>query len=277
MEPFIPVPRALKPWAAAGVALAAVFAVWMFFFPQFIPTHFAWVVEPRLAQVFIGAGYVFRTFFFLQFLFIRNWLHIRWTFWGNMAFTGTLLLATLWHADEMNWRFLLAHLWIIFYTFEPITMIFSVPWTPEARHAHLTGGGPILPWFRRFIILVVGVLMLMGLLLVINPEWLDLRWAWDLNGFDARIIAAWFLGWAVWAGTIGFAHDWDEVRTAGALAILWGVTVCLTLFLFRSEFDFGRAPTMGYAGIAVLFTLGFAFFFWRQEARRKTSKISKDL
>ena len=66
------------------------------------------------------------------------------------------------------------------------------------------------------------VMMLMAGLLIINPEWLDLRWAWDLNGFDARIIAAWFMGWAVWAGTIAFAHDWDEVRLAGALGILFG-------------------------------------------------------
>lgn len=272
MTPFVPIPRGLRPWAAAGVLLAATFAVWMFFFPRFIPTHFAWVAEPRLAQVFIGAGYVFRTFFFLQFILARNWLHVRWTLWGNLAFTGTLLLATLWHADEMNWRFLVAHLWIVFYTFEPITMIFAAPWSDEARHAHLSSGGPILPWFRRFIILFVGVMFLMGALLIINPEWLDLRWAWDLNGFDARIIAAWFMGWAVWAGTIAFAHDWDEVRLAGALAVLWGAVVCLTLLLFRSEFDFGRAPTMGYAGIAVLFTAGFAFFVWRQEARRRGIK-----
>lgn len=114
--------------------------------------------------------------------------------------------------------------------------------------------------------------MLMGGLLIINPEWLTLRWPWGLNGFDARIIAAWFTGWAVWAGTIAFAHDWDEVRTAGALAIVFGAAVCLTLFFFRSEFDFDRAPTMGYAGVAVLFTLGFAFFTWRQEARRPAAR-----
>jgi hypothetical protein len=29
---------------------------------------------------------------------------------------------------------------------------------------------------------------------------------------------------------------------------------------------------MGYAGIAVLFTAGFAFFVWRQEARRRGIK-----
>ncbi len=136
MDPIIPVPRALRLWGVVGAAVAGLFAVWMFFFPSLLPTHFAWVVEPRLAQAFIGAGYVFRTAFFLQFVFARNWLHIRWTFWGNLAFTGTLLLATLWHADEMNWRFLVAHLWILFYTFEPITMIFSAPLDSQARTDH---------------------------------------------------------------------------------------------------------------------------------------------
>ena len=105
MDPLIPVPRSMRLWGVIGAAVAALFAVWMFFFPSLVPTHFAWVVEPRLAQAFIGAGYVFRTFFFLQFVFARNWLSIRWTFYGNLVFTGTLLLATLWHADEMNWRF----------------------------------------------------------------------------------------------------------------------------------------------------------------------------
>ena len=53
MTPFVPIPRGLRPWAAAGVLLALTFALWMFFFPRFIPSHFAWVAEPRLAQVFI--------------------------------------------------------------------------------------------------------------------------------------------------------------------------------------------------------------------------------
>lgn len=173
MNPVIPVPRSLRLWGVVGAAVAALFAVWMFFFPSLVPSHFAWVVEPRLAQAFIGAGYIFRTAFFLQFVFAGNWLHIRWTFWGNLAFTGTLLLATLWHADEMNWRFLFAHLWILFYTFEPIAMIFSAPLDHESRTAHLSSGGPLQPWFRRFLILMVGVFFLFGAMLIINPAWLE--------------------------------------------------------------------------------------------------------
>ena len=65
------------------------------------------------------------------------------------------------------------------------------------------------------------------------------------------------------------AKDWDEVRLAGALGILFGVALCATLVAFRNEFAFNRPTSMGYAGFAVLFTVAMAFFFWRQERARR--------
>ena len=207
---MIPVPRQFRLWGAVGAFFAAVFALWMFFFSSLIPSHFAWVVEPRLAQAFIGAGYVFRTFFFLLFVFERDWRKLRWTPWGNLVFTATLLLATIWHAEEVNWRFLVAHLWVILYTLEPVSMFFLIPRRRAAKGEPLTTGGPLGTWLRRLLIFEVAALGLFGLFLVISPAWLDLRWPWALTQFDARIIAAWFLGWAVWAGSMALASDWDE-------------------------------------------------------------------
>ena len=251
-----------------GAFFAAFFALWMFFFPSLIPTHFAWGVEPRLAQAFIGAGYVFRTFFFLQFVFERDWRKLRWTPWGNLVFTGTLLLTTIWRAEEMNWRLLFAHLWIILYTIEPVSMFFMLPRDKAAEGEPLTTGGPLGTWFRRLLILEVAMLGLFGLFLLINPTWLDLRWPWALTRFDAGIVAAWFLGWAVWAGTIAQAADWDEVRRGVQLNILFGVAVCATLIAFRSLFDFARMTTLTYAAGMVLLTLGLGLFYWRQERAR---------
>jgi hypothetical protein len=267
-------PTGLRVWGVIGAAVAALFAVWMFFFPQLVAPFFAWVAEPRLTQVFIGAGYVFRTFFFLGFVLNRNWLRMRWAFWGNLAFTGTLLLATLWHAEEMNWRFLVAHLWIVFYTFEPVSMIFLAPMDAESRALHLSSGGPMLPWFKRFLILVVGVLFLFGALLVINPVWLNLRWPWDLNEFDARIMAAWFNGLAVWLGTIYFVRDWDEGRLGVFLAILFGAALSVSSLIFLPLFSDPQA-TRGYIGIAIVFTLGLVFFAWRQERARPRASTSQ--
>ena len=110
-------------WGVLGATAAGTFAIWMFFFPDSIAEKFAWDVHPRMAQAFIGAGYVFRTAFFLSVAFGRDWTRLRWMFWGNLAFTGTLLLATFWHAGEFNWdpaQTPVAHLWLILYIFEPV-------------------------------------------------------------------------------------------------------------------------------------------------------------
>ena len=59
-----------------------------------------------------------------------NWIRLRWIVWGNLAFTGTLLLATFWHIDEFNWSQFTpptAHIWVILYIFEPVVMIYLIP------------------------------------------------------------------------------------------------------------------------------------------------------
>ena len=166
-------------WGVLGAAAAAWFAIWFLFFPQFVPAYFAWDIEPRFAQVFIGAGYVFRTAFFLNAAFERSWLRLRWIVWGNLVFTGILLFATYWHAGEFHWNPFetpLAHIWIVLYIFEPVVMLYLIP--PGTLSApSLTSGGPISPWFKRFLVLVAGLLLMNGLLILVNPEFAASRWA----------------------------------------------------------------------------------------------------
>jgi hypothetical protein len=196
-------------WGVLGASAALLFAIWMFFFPAQIPGVFAWDVHPRLAQTFIGAGYVFRTAFFLSVAFQPNWLRIRWIFWGNLAFTGSLLLATYWHMEEFHWnpnQTIWAHVWLILYVFEPVSMLYMIPRGVRSLPAPTTGG-PILGLFRLFLIALTGVLLTNGLMLIINPAFSDTRWPWELNPLDSGIIAAWFMGWAVWVATMAFATD----------------------------------------------------------------------
>jgi hypothetical protein len=113
-------PRAQVIWGVLGALAAAWFAVWMLFFPQYLKEYFAWDVVPRYAAAFIGAGYVFRTLFFLNVATESNWIRLRWIVWGNLAFTGTLLLATFWHIDQFNWPQFTpptAHIWVVLYIF----------------------------------------------------------------------------------------------------------------------------------------------------------------
>jgi hypothetical protein len=263
-------PHGLRLWGVLGALLAALFSVWMLFFPDLVAPRFAWVVEPRLAQVFIGAGYAFRTAFFLAFVVEPRWDRMRWAYWGNLAFTGTLLLATFWHVEELSWFSVFAHIWIIAYVLEPVSMIYRVPRGADSGVATPSDSAtprraPIWAPLRLLLIIEVAMFGTVGALLVINPQFVDLRWPWALNPFDARIVAAWFIGWATWAGTMAFAADWAEIRIGIACQIIFGVALLATIFAFRGLFDFGAATTPAYVVLTGLITVLMLGFYWRHE------------
>jgi len=264
--------RTQRLWGLLGAAAAAWFAVWMLFFPQYVTDFFAWDVQPRFAQVFIGAGYIFRTAFFLNVAFEKDWLRLRWIVWGNLVFTGILLFATYWHAQEFIWNPFqspLAHIWIVLYIFEPVVMLYVLP-PGILRAAAPATGGPILLPFRRYLVFVTGILLMFGLLLLLNPEFASARWPWELNELDARIFAAWPLGWAVWCGTMAFATDWDEVRMPARLFILNGLALVAVAIVFRDEFLPGRGSVIGFIVAVTLLTIGMLVFHLMQERRRPT-------
>jgi len=262
--------RTQRLWGILGAGAAAWFAIWMFLFPQFVPDYFAWDVQPRFAQAFIGAGYIFRTFFFLNVAREGNWLRLRWIVWGNLVFTGILLFATYWHAQEFNWNPFqtpLGHIWIVLYIFEPVVMIYLIPRGIFRAEAPPTGG-PLNPWFRKFLVAVAGILLMFGLLPLINPEFAAARWPWELNPLDARMISAWFLGWAVWSGTMALALDWDEIRTAARLFILNAVVLAITAIVFRDAFVPGRGSAAAFTVALSVMALVMGTFHWLQERSR---------
>lgn len=264
----------LRNWGIGGGLIALTFAVWLLAFPDLAISHFAWPVEPRLSQIFIGAGYIFRTGFFFSVALERAWHRVRWVYWGNLIFTGTLLLATFWHLDRFNFFFVTSHIWIVLYIVEPVTMLYLVPRGPDAWSSVPTPRGPIQPAFKWFLVAETALLLMFGLLLVLNPDFADLRFPWALNPLDARIMAAWFLGWSAWAGTMAFARDWDEIRIAARLNLLFAFALIGTIIVFFSQFDFTRPTTGVYIGGIVVLALGMLFFYWRQERATPAPPVS---
>src|SRR6185503_20815604 len=134
-------------------------------------------------------------------------------------------------------------------------------------------GGPLQPLFKGWLVFMTGLFLMLGLLLVVNPEFAAARWPWQLNPLDARMVSAWFLGWSAWCGTMAFARDWDEIRRAAQLFILNGVALLVVTAVFRDEFLPGRGTPAGFAvGLAVM-TIAMAVFFADQDRRRPSDQL----
>ena len=187
--------------------------------------------------------------------------------WGNLVFTATLLLATIWHAEEVNWRFLVAHLWVILHTLEPVTMFFLIPRGAAATGEPLRTGGPLGTWLRRLLIFEVAALGLFGLFLFINPTWLTFAGHGRSPSSTRESLLPGSWGRAVRSGPGRLRWPPIGTRYAGVSSL---TSSSGPRFAPQSSSSgrnsISRAmPTLAYAAGMVVLTLGLGFLYWRQE------------
>jgi len=261
-------PKSLTTVGLVQTFLAAAFVVWLLFFPS-TGDRFAWPVVPRQTAMFIGASFLARAFLGVHLWRGKYWHELRWQEWGNYGFLVVIMLATFWHVDEMNWKtdIVVAHIWVIAYVVEPLMLPLITPRGPrknEPLPAELQKGPVLmgLKWLSAAA-LVVGV-SLAGLLFI-NPTFMDTRWPWTLDPFDARIMAAFLILGSLWAAHIYFAEDWAEARSgvtglvlfASSNFVVWLINLPITDFSRNNVWTFGIG--MG------LFAALYAFYYWRHE------------
>jgi hypothetical protein len=264
-------PRSITLIGIIQILLAASFVIWLVFFPD-KGVNFAWPITPNFSAIFIGVGFLARTFIGYFLWREKSWPRLRWQVMANYAFLVVIFLATYWHIDEMNWNanLLVAHIWVLAYTIEPIMLFLIEPRTPEAK-APLPDElrlGPILASFKPFLAFGLIACVTIGGLAFINPQFLDTRWPWPLDPFDARIMAAFFALAAGWCITVYFAHDWAEVRLAVlGLTIISASNFIAWLFMLP-QFDLNRKNAYTYGLAYGFFTIVLLYFYWKHERVR---------
>jgi hypothetical protein len=259
--------------------LASAFVIWLIFFPS-SGRNFAWPIVPELSAMFIGAGFLIRAYLGYHLWREKYWYRLRWQAWGNYAFLAVLLVATFWHVDEMNWssNIWVAHIWVLAYIGEPLLLPLYEP-RGEAAKAPIPDAlkeGPVFPGLKRVLLVgyVVGVSL--GLLLFIHPAFMDTRWAWALDPFDARIMAAFPIMAGLWALHGYLAEDWAEIKL-GVMGILILNAGLFAIWLFNlPRFDFSRENVYQTGILTGAFALLLAFYTFRQERAKAGRPASPD-
>lgn len=263
--------------------LAAFFVLWLLILPG-AGKYFAWPVVPELTALFLGAGFILRSYFGYHLWRDKYWYPLRWSMFGDYAFLAVLFITTWWHVSEMNWdlqgvssglrifSLVITHVWILAYTFEPLTVFLVHPRDHEAEAAlpPELSEGPLLPPLKTVLAAMFYLGAAFWALLFFTPEFADTRWPWDLNPFDSRIMSAWFAGVAIWSITMYFMKDWAEVKM-GVRAILLFLSGLLAVWLFASgRYPLNDTPIAGRQnvvyGIALAVMVAWLIFaYWKQE------------
>jgi len=110
------------------------------------------------------------------------------------VFLEVPFLATFWHLDQINWKsnIWIAHIWVVAYIVEPLTLVLVEPHDAESTVPipAEASEGPISTWLKRTLAAVFVLGVTGAGFLFINPVSANTRWLWQLDPFDARIMAA---------------------------------------------------------------------------------------
>lgn len=267
--------------------LAAFFVLWFLILPEY-GIYFAWPVVPEMTALFLGAGFILRSYFGYHLWRDKYWYTVRWSMLGDYAFLTVLFVTTWWHIGEMNWHLegvssglrifslVIVHVWILAYTFEPLTVFLLHPRDPEAKKPvpENLSEGKLLQPMKIALMAMFYLGTAFWAMLFFSPEFANTRWPWELNPFDARIMSAWPAGVAVWSVTMYFMKDWAEVKMGvrAILLFLMGLLIVWVIGLYRYSFDhtqIAEKQTLVYGltlGGAVAWLL---FAYWKQEQARK--------
>jgi len=282
-----PKPKGFNNVGIIQCLLAAVFVLWFLVMPQ-NGKYFAWPVVPELTAMFLGAGFILRSYFGYHLWRDKHWYTLRWSLYGDYAFLAVLFITTWWHISEMNWHLdgvsdglrlfslLIAHIWIFAYTFEPLTIFLLHPRDAEANApvpAELSEG-ELQPALKSVLLAIFYASALFWAVLFFSPEFANTRWPWELNAFDSRIMSAWFAGCSIWSITMYFMKDWAEVKV-GVRAILFAVLGWLGVWIFASSryplnnTNIAARQGMAYMLALTVIALWLLFAYWKQEQARK--------
>jgi hypothetical protein len=263
--------------------LAAFFVLWFLLLPE-QGKYFAWPVVPELTALFLGAGFILRSYFGYHLWRDKYWYTVRWSMFGDYAFLSILFITTWWHILEMNWHLegvsnglrifslIITHVWVLAYTFEPLTVFLVHPRAAEAE-APLPDDlseGELLPPLKTVLVAMFYLGAAFWALLFFTPEFADSRWPWDLNPFDARIMSAWFAGVSVWSLTMYFMKDWAEVKMGvrAILLFLVGLLVVSLLGFARyplNDTEIAAKQALTYTIALVVMVGWLSFAYWKQE------------
>lgn len=260
-------PKTIKQTGLIQIILAATFVVWLIFFPS-SGENFAWPVSPEVTAMFIGAGFIVRTYIGYFLWREKYWYHLRWQRWGNYAFLIIIFLATFWHIGEMNWEsnIVVAHIWVVAYIVEPLILPLLEPRGETAKEPYPVGElkGPLMQGLKLTAAFGLVVSVTVGGLMFINPEFMDTRWPWPLDPFNARIMAAFFALTALWCVSVYLAEDWAEANKLVLGLIIFAISQFLVWLVNLGGFDPTRENIYA-VGIGLgLFALILSYYYWRQ-------------
>lgn len=242
-----PVTRAHRVYFAFVGAFALWVGVWGYFFPTEISRAIPWSVPPLHAR-FIGAMYLSGMVLMGLALFARYVAEVRTALVMAAIWTGMLLLVSILHLPEFNYRQPQVWFWFGAYI--------VYPWAgARLFFAHRPGrvrGRTTPDWVRRYLVVQGVFCTALALLLFLAPGSMAPLWPWRISPLLTQIYAGPFLAYGVGSLLLARRRNWIEFKFPLASMFAFAALVLIASYIHLPTFGaIGISASVWFGGFAV--------------------------
>lgn len=239
----------------AGV-LVLLAGVQLYLFPGRTDEWFAWTIDAPMTAVFLGGSYWAAAVFEWSAARSRTWAGARVSVPAVFLFTSLTLVVTVVHIDRFHLDVSLAAptravtwAWIAVYAVVPVLM--AVVWLRQVR---VPGDDPRrtqrLPgWLRGVVVAQAVLFVVVGAMLLVDPEWVAGWWPWSLTALTGRAVGAWVLSLGVAAAHAAWEDDAVRVRPAASADVAFAALQALALARHGDQMSWRSVASWVYVGV----------------------------
>ncbi|MFZ0544819.1 MAG: hypothetical protein WAM60_05250 [Candidatus Promineifilaceae bacterium] len=245
----------------------------LYLFPSTTGERFAWEIRPSLMAAYMGAGYIGGAWLFFNVAIGRHWHRVAAGFLPVTAFTTNMLVDTIIYWE----RFDLSHfpflLWLILYIVTPI-LVPLIWWHNRVRDPGLPEANDVVvPLIARWSLMLLGsVILFVGIIGFIFPDWLISLWVWPLMPLSARILTGWFGLLGVGGVIIGSDSRWSAWRVGLESIAIWQILVVIAAVFHSADFTNGLFNWFIIGVVVVL--VGMAALYIRMVGKQRNLQRS---
>lgn len=208
-------------------------ALSLLLFPSKTDELFFWTINPPINAMLFGALYLGGAVVVAWVTYRGEWESARFLI-PVLVSAGILIsITTLIHIDRFTPGLKLGY-WLLVYIGAPILAI-VVYWYHERPQANWDIVEPIMPMTRTIAIGLGGVLLVLGIFMIVTPDFWVEQWPWATSPLMVRIFASWFSAFGVGLLWFYVDQDWRRVRLVAVLMIAASVLDLVMIFINRDD------------------------------------------
>jgi hypothetical protein len=237
-----PIAWTFRAWMVAEVFFGITAILTLFLRPQDTATSFAWPIKPDVMAAALGAFYLATATVLVLSFAGKSWQQVRTLVLPSVAFSTTMLIATVLHWDKFSHGTLAFYLWLASYVAPPPIFVALYLW--HQRRSAPVGTVPSEPLsggLRRYLSVNGLALVAFALVCFVAPKLLIAIAPWKVTPLTGRALCAWLLGLGAMQLWMARENDWARIRLATPVFLALPLTQAIQLARFPAEIDGSNA------------------------------------